>query len=211
MGPVGVEVRRALVEAMRLLYGRGLVNLLGGNASAKLVLPDGTSFIYITPSGAVKPLLSPEDIAVMAPDGTVYEGRPSSEYRLHLAIYSRRGDVRAVVHAHAVLPVVMDRLGVGVRRELLGVEADYYLGRCVARVPSLPPGSQELADAAARALSECDVAILESHGVVAVGTSEDPVKAVFEAVDRIEVLSQLSLASILYELFTRLGGGCGKS
>jgi L-fuculose-phosphate aldolase len=197
---VGLRVRRALVEAMRMLHSRGLVNLLGGNASARLVLPDGTQFIYITPSGAVKPLMKAEDIAVIGLDGTVHEGRPSSEYRLHLAVYRSRGDVRAVVHAHPTFTLIAASRGLELDTSILGVEAEYYLGGCIARVPPLKPGSEELASETARALRDCNVAVLEAHGVVAIGTSEDPVRAVYEAVDRIEVLEEIARATILSRL-----------
>lgn len=199
----GYEIRRALVDAMRILHDRGLLNLRGGNASAVLELPDGTRFIYITPSGAVKTRMRPEDIAVMSPDGYVYEGRPSSEYRLHLAVYNARSDVRAVVHAHNPYAVLARRLGLELRTEVLGVEARYYLGRCVAAVPEAPPGTEELAQLAASALRRCDVAVMEGHGAVAVGTSRDPVYAVYEAVDRLEALEDLARAAVLEAVLRR--------
>ncbi|ABM80644.1 class II aldolase/adducin family protein [Hyperthermus butylicus] len=202
--PIGLEVRRALVEAMRILHDRGLVNLLGGNASVRVTLPDGTTFIYITPSGAVKPLLSPEDIAVIGLDGTVYEGKPSIEYRMHLAVYRSRSNVRAVVHAHNTRAVLAAALGVELDPNLLGVEAKYYLGGCVGRVGAYEPGSEQLAEAVASALKDCNVAILEKHGAVAVGVSDDPRQAIYEAVDRLEVLEELAEASLMAEVLRRV-------
>jgi len=183
---------------MRILHDRGLLNLRGGNASAVLELPDGTRFVYITPSGVVKTRMKHEDIAVISPDGYVYEGRPSSEYRLHLAVYQARGDVRAVVHAHNPYAVLARRLGLELHPEALGVEARYYLGGCVAVVPEAEPGTEELARLAAEALQGCDVAVMEGHGAVAVGASRDPVNAVYEAVDRLEALEDLARA-VVYE------------
>ncbi len=185
---VGSRIRRALAEAMRLLHMRGLVNLRGGNASARLALPDGTTFIYITPSGVAKPLLQPSDIAVMGIDGTIIEGKPSSEYRLHLAIYRDREDVNAVVHAHCPLTVAASDLGALDNILSAGVEARYYIGDCVGFVPLLEPGTEQLAKEAAKALSRCNVAVLEKHGAVAVGLSSDPVEAIYEALDRLEAL-----------------------
>ncbi len=184
----GLRIRRALINAMRVLHDRGLVNLRGGNASARFSLPYGVTYIYITPSGKPKPLLDPLDIAVMTLDGGVVEGRPSSEFRLHLAVYRARDDATAVVHAHNPLTVAAAKLGLVEELFKVSVEARYYLGRCVARVPYLEPGSQELAEATARALKGCDTAVLEGHGAVAVGVSKDPVEAVYEAVDRLEAL-----------------------
>ena len=185
---LGLRVREALVEAMRILHDRGLVNLRGGNASARVDLPYGVTYIYITPSARPKHRLNPLDIAVMGLDGSVVEGRPSSEYRLHLAVYRARGDVRAVVHAHNPLTVAVARLGLHEKLVEASVEAKFYIGGCVALVGFHEPGTQELAEAAARALQKCNAAILENHGAVAVGLSRDPVEAVYEAVDRLEAL-----------------------
>ncbi len=200
---LGLRIRRALAEAMRLLHGRGLVNTRGGNASARLRLPDGTEFIYITPSGAAKPLLDPMSIAVVSPAGHRYWGRPSSELPLHLAVYHANPRATAVLHAHNPSTVQAARLHLDLDPGLLGVEAKYYIGDCISHIPPLPPGTEELAAAAAEALRKCSVAVMEGHGAVAVGENPDPVKAVYEALDRLEALEDLARAALLDELFKR--------
>jgi ribulose-5-phosphate 4-epimerase/fuculose-1-phosphate aldolase len=122
---VGYRLRRALIAAMRVLHDRGLVNLRGGNASARLLLEDGSAFIYITPAGKPKAMLEPEDVSVLDIDGHVYSGKPSSEYRMHLAIYRKRKDVRAVVHAHNPLAVLAAKLKLDLGADMLGVERGY--------------------------------------------------------------------------------------
>jgi L-fuculose-phosphate aldolase len=185
-----------LVDVMGLLYERGLVGVRGGNASALVVLPEGTRFVYVTPSGAVKPRLKPEDIAVIGVDGYVYEGRPSVEYRLHLEVYNSVEGVRAVVHSHNPATVLLSYKGLSLDTRVLGVEARYYLGECVSRVGAYEPGSVELAKATASALKKCPVAVLEGHGAVAVGYNADPVEALYEALDRLEALEDIALASL---------------
>ena len=196
------ELRKSLVDAMRILHERGLINIRGGNASAIYRFPKGFAFIYITPSGAIKPLMRPEDIAVIDLNGNVYEGKPSSEYRLHIAIYREREDARAIIHAHNPLTVLARRLGLELSPGLLGVEARYYLGDCIAIVPETEPGTWELAERAAKALAkrECNIAVLEGHGAVAIGTNSDPVQAVYEAVDKLEALEDLARATLLHNL-----------
>ncbi len=193
----GLRLREAIAHTMRMLYERGLINPHGGNASGLLVLPDGTAFIYITPGGALKPAMDPMDVAVMGLDGYVYWGRPSSEHRLHLAVYKAIEEARAVVHAHNPAAVQAARLGLQLDPALLGYEARYYLGSCVSRVPAHEPGTWELARAAARALAECPVAVMEKHGAVAVGYNRDPVRALYEALDKLTVLEDLARAAML--------------
>ncbi len=199
---LGIRIRRALTEAMRLLHGRGLLNTRGGNASARLRLPDGTEFIYITPSGAAKPLLDPLSIAVVSPTGHRYWGRPSSELPLHLAVYRANPRATAVLHAHNPATVQAARLRLDLDPGLLGVEARYYIGGCVSHIPPLPPGTEELAEAAAKALQACRVAVMEGHGAVAVSENPDPVQAVYEALDRLEALEDLARAALLDRLLS---------
>ncbi len=196
------RLRKSIVDAMRILHERGLINIRGGNASALYRFSKDFALIYITPSGTIKPLMAPEDIAVIDLDGNVYEGRPSSEYRLHLAIYRERDDVRAVVHAHNPFTVLAKRLGLELDPSLLGVEARYYLGDCIATVPEIEPGTRELAEKTAKALArrECSTAVLEGHGAVAIGTATDPVHAVYEAVDKLEALEDLARSTLFYKL-----------
>lgn len=194
---MGLRIREAIVEAMLLLYNRGLINLHGGNASALLVLPDGTRLVYITPRGLEKNKLSSTTIAVMDVKGHVYWGEPSSEHPLHLEVYRRMSNVRAIVHSHNPLSVAVVESGGTLNLRLLGVEAEYYMGHCVSMVPPIKPGTVELARRVASALEECPLVVLRGHGAVAVGFSSDPVKALFEAVDRLEVLEDIARSSLL--------------
>jgi L-fuculose-phosphate aldolase len=120
-------------------------------------------------------------------EGEVVKGRlrPTSEWRMHVAIYRRRRDVGAVVHTHDVLPTLLaERIEAG-----LLSEAEAYLGSGIAVVPYIQPGTAELAEAVAAALEKSNVAILKRHGVVAVG------RDLAEAVNRIEVVADLAKAT----------------
>jgi len=194
--PVGMRARAAVAWAMRVLYERGLVNPRGGNASVRVALPDGTVFVYITPSGGAKNSVEPMDVAVLGLGGHVYWGRPSSEYLLHLEAYRRVPGAAAVVHGHNPSVVAASRLGLRLDPGLLGVEASYYLGGCIGSVPELRPGSRELAEAAAGELERCPVAVMEGHGAVAVGTGGDVSAAIVEAVDRLVALEDLARAAL---------------
>jgi len=69
----GESIER-LCLAMRYLYVKGLITSLSGNVSIKL----SDEKIAITPSRMVKFLLKPEDISIVAMDGTHLAGpRPS--------------------------------------------------------------------------------------------------------------------------------------
>ncbi len=182
-----------LAKIMRRLYQRGLIDVTGGNASIRVRL-GGEQFVLITPSGAAKDELKPEDIAVLDLDGNVVYGKPSSEYRLHLAIYREMPHVSAMVHAHNPLATI---LAPQFPLEALMPEA---IDTCITIVPHLPAGSPELARETATRMNKsgCRVAVLEEHGVVAAAEGE-PMKALIRALDLIEAVenaAQRLVASI---------------
>ncbi len=177
-------VMSALSEAISLLYRRGLVQLRGGNVS----VAEG-DLIYITPSSLPRHRISWRDIAVIRPDGSVVRGRPSSEWRMHVAIYKTLGGeegVRAVVHAHPKALLAASSAGIRLDATRL-MEAEAGV-RCVARVGRAKPGTWELAEAVASTLKStgCKAAVLEDHGAVTVAHD------LWAALDSMEALEDLA-------------------
>ena len=90
---------RALMCAVgKLLYDRGYVAANDGNLS--MLAEPGR--LLMTPSGVSKGRMTPDMLLVTDLEGNVLEGNrhPSSETKMHLAVYRGRPDVGAVVHAH---------------------------------------------------------------------------------------------------------------
>jgi L-fuculose-phosphate aldolase len=156
-----------LCSAGRDAVRRGLVVASGGNLSARL--PDEDAFV-VTARGTWLERLAPADFSVIGLDGTSRRGStsPSTEWRLHWRTYQARPDVEAIVHLHPQTAVVLDALGHGVR--LLTLDHAVYLG-AIARVPFLPSGSDELAEAAAAAARGSNVILLANHGCSTLGES----------------------------------------
>ena len=146
---------------------RGLALASGGNLSSRV--PGADRFV-VTASGTWFNRLTPDDFTVVGLDGTVHAGEaaPSSEWRLHARTYEVRPDVQAIVHLHPQTVVVLDAIGREVR--LLTLDHAVYVRR-IARVPFLPSGSDELADAAAEASRDADVILLAHHGCSTLGTT----------------------------------------
>ncbi|MDO5852606.1 MAG: class II aldolase/adducin family protein [Thermoplasmata archaeon] len=169
------EARRALVETCARLYDRKLTVSAGGNMSVRC----GEN-ILITPSGRNKGLLKPEDLVLVAMDGTVLSGpKPSIETRFHLALYDANKDTNAVVHVHPLYGVALTVNGQSLRCNLTP-EGALLLGK-VAVVPYVTPGTEELVDAI-RAKADSKVMIMERHGTLAQGATLE------EAYNRVEEL-----------------------
>jgi L-ribulose-5-phosphate 4-epimerase len=94
------KLKIEVCEANLALRNAGLVILTWGNVSARD--PSG-EHIVIKPSGVSYDKMLPEQMVVVALDGTVVEGdfRPSSDTPTHLEIYRAWPEVGGVVHTHS--------------------------------------------------------------------------------------------------------------
>ena len=171
--------RAELVATARKMVALGLVTGTFGNVSCRL-----GERILITPSDLNYETMCPEDIVLLNASGNVVEGNrvPSSEYRLHVAIYDRITEVCAIVHTHS--PQALSAAEV---RDELPAADSAVLRASVPVAPYHPPGTQELADEVARLLVErkTSALILERHGVVGVGRDLDDALEVCRDVERL--------------------------
>jgi L-fuculose-phosphate aldolase len=157
--------RQQLVQIMDRIYRYGLTTTSGGNLSVL----DESGDLWITPSAVDKGNLQPRDIMCLAADGQVLGPHtPSSEYPFHQAIYARRPDVRAIVHAHSPALVSFS-----IARQLPDTriipQAHHVCGQ-VGYAPYALPGSWRLGENIANTFAQgFDVVLLENHGVVTVG------------------------------------------
>jgi len=155
----------AIVRVCRRLYERGLVAGPDGNVSVRLQ----NDSILVTPSGMSKVDVEPYDLVVVNLAGAVLDGtrRPSSELRMHLRIYERRSDVRAVVHAHPPTATGFAVAGESFVAPVLP-EVILQMGE-VPLVSYGTPGTDQLADTLSSYLDRHDAFLLANHGATTVG------------------------------------------
>lgn len=160
-------LRSNLLEAALRVADLGLNHGATGNLSVRL--PGG---MLITPTGVPYVRLAAQDmVEVSAAGAVVGPGQPSSEWRLHVAIYTARPDADAVVHTHSRFATTIACL----REELPPVHYMIAVARAerIRCAPYAPFGSEELAGAAVEALGAAGACLLANHGLVAVGGSLD--------------------------------------
>jgi ribulose-5-phosphate 4-epimerase/fuculose-1-phosphate aldolase len=150
------------------MHRRGLVAGTAGNVSVR----EGDR-VHITPSELPYPDMSEADVVTLALDGAVLAGdrEPSSERRVHLAVYAARPDVRAIAHTHSGYATAWSSL-----RESLTT--------AVKTSEPAPAGSERIARAAVAALGDRAAALLARHGVLGVGTTPSEALAACDAVER---------------------------
>ena len=92
-------LRQEIVDKSLEAFREGLFSGTSGNMSCR-VAPDE---MLITPTSVRYDVLRAQDIVRMKLDGTVLEGelQPSSEWRMHAAVYKAYGETNAVFHTHS--------------------------------------------------------------------------------------------------------------
>lgn len=155
-------LRQELAEQYKQLGAAGLNELSSGNVSCRI----GDDML-ISPSGASADTIEAGAVVRMSLDGDWQgERKPSSEWRMHAAIY-KKTRASAVVHTHSDYCVALSCQG----QDLPGF---HYLvgtfgGSDVPCTTYYTFGSQELADSAAEALQERRACLLGSHGMICRG------------------------------------------
>jgi len=175
------EIRLAICEIGRRLYARGLVAGPDGNISVRL----SRGRLLTTPSGCSKGFLRPEDLVLTDLDGNALGGgKPSSELLLHLAVYRKRPDAGAVVHAHPPTAVAFTVAGVSLEQCVMP-ETLVYIGT-VPTTRYATPASPEGPGVIEEYIEKHDAILLDRHGAVTVG------KDVFQAWERMEKLEHFA-------------------
>jgi L-fuculose-phosphate aldolase len=178
----------AIAEVCRRLYDRGLLAGPDGNVSVRL----SDQSILVTPSGLSKVDVTSKDLVIVNLDGKVLDGRrsPSSELAMHLRIYQRRDDVRAVVHAHPPTATGFAVAGESFMAPVLP-EVILQMGT-VPLVPYATPGTEELPDAMEPFLAAHDAFLLANHGATTVGAT---LVAAHQRMESLEHAARILLAA----------------
>lgn len=157
--PTTSDHRAAVAAACRRLAAAGLLIGTAGNVSVRF-----GDHVAVTATGVKLADCTPDDVTVVALDGSVVAGdlAPTSELDLHLGLYNRLG-AGAVVHTHSpaatALSLVVDELPC-VHYQLLA------LGGAIRVAPFAPFGTTELAEHVFAALEGKLAALMANHGAV---------------------------------------------
>src|SRR5271156_2600353 len=160
-----VKYRREMCKVGRWMYRQGFVVASEGNLSGRL----NADRVLVTPAGACKGRLLPDDLMITDLDGAVVSGtgHPSSEIQMHLLYYRLRPDVRSVCHAHPPTATGFAAAGRALEEAVLP-EVVSVLGK-IPLAPYGTPGTWELCAKIESLVPSHDAILLENHGVVTCG------------------------------------------
>lgn len=173
------QLREHLAEQYRYVEQIGLNELSSGNLSCRF--EDG---MLISPSGASADNITPDSVVRVSLDGE-WDGdrKPSSEWRMHAAVYLSKPSAEAVVHTHSDYCVAL-------ASQLMPLPGFHYLvgsfgGNDVPCVPYSTFGTQSLGDDAAKALETRTACLLGNHGMICRGKN---LKSAVSLAHRLEIM-----------------------
>lgn len=181
------RLRETMLATCRKMNEIGLNQGTSGNLSARF----GEGFL-ITPSSLPYDVMQPEDIVMMAWDGSHQGRQPSSEWRFHRDILKVRNDVHVVLHCHSsyATSVACHHRSIPAFHYMVGVMGGATL-RCA---PYATFGSQALSDVAIVALEDRMACLLGQHGQISLGSTVE--EALWMAVE-VETLSRMYLQALV--------------
>ncbi len=187
-------LRKELVRVGKLLYQKNFVAAAEGNISLWLEKDK----ILVTPSGLNKGFLSEKELVVVDSNGQKLSGflNPSSELKMHLAVYKRRPDLKAVVHAHPPHATALTVSGESLEKFFLP-EAVLALGQ-VPLSSYATPTTEEVPAVIENLINQNDAILLKNHGVLTGG------KDLWEAFSKMEIVEKLARIYLLAKSFGKI-------
>lgn len=174
-----MSLRAEVVATAREMHRLGLVVGTAGNVSAR----EG-EVVHITPAGLAYDEMGEEDLVTLSLPGEVLAGEraPSSEWRVHVAVYDERPEVGAIVHTHSVHATAWSCLDEPLDTAIK--EFRQAAGGEVWTAEDAPPGTDQIARFAVEALEGRNAALLYRHGVLGLGDSPARALVMCQVIER---------------------------
>ncbi|MDR3292588.1 MAG: class II aldolase/adducin family protein [Clostridiales bacterium] len=182
-------LRQKLTEYGIKLVKENLVQGTWGNISVRL----DEKRMIVTPSGRDYLNLTPSDMVVVNIETLEYEGelKPTSERKLHAAIYRMRPEIGAVIHTHSEYCSVAASARIELKASDLPKDAEKELksaiGETVRTAVYGLPGTKKLTKETVKALENRNGCYMAAHGAVAMGAD---IEAAFYACKTLELTTK---------------------
>lgn len=183
-----------MVETAQAMNAQGLSPRRTGNVSARL----RKGGMLITPSGVAYEALNDDSIVLVGDNGETppCAMKPSSEWRMHAAIYRAKPEAGAIVHCHSINATALACAG-------KAIPAFHYMvtmagGSDIPLAPYAMFGTQQLADGVVMALKNRRATLMAHHGQIACGA--DPA-------DALDLAGEVETLADMYIRTLQIGGG----
>lgn len=181
-----LKTERELIVA----YGKKMIQShltkgTGGNIS---IFNKSKQLMLISPSGMDYFETKAEDIVLMDLDENIIEGnrKPSSEAKMHIAIYKNRNDANAIIHTHSTFATTIATLNWEIP------PLHYLVAFAGIKVPCAKYasyGTLELAENTVNALgNDYKATLLANHGLISLGRN---IEEAFSIAEIIEFMAEI--------------------
>lgn len=162
-----MSIKNEIIKVGNLIYLNKFVSAYDGNISAL----SEKNTIYITRSGVCKGELTLDDIVEIDYQGNLIsgQGKISTENKMHRYIYSKRKDVKAVVHCHPIYSTAFTLVGEGLIENYFP-EVFLTIGK-VPLCKYATPSSDEVTESIKDFVKYSNALLLQNHGAVTFGKS----------------------------------------
>lgn len=178
-------IKEAIVKYCQMLHTKNMLAAADGNVSYRV----NDAFILITPTGVPKAFIKPEDIALIDLANNVLDGQPSSERLMHLEVYRKCPQAKAIVHAHP--PTAIAWTVAFPEMEELPSECLSEVILAAGKIPMVPyarPGGISMGTNLHPYLPQCRAMILKRHGALTWGES---LLEAYNGMERLEHSSEI--------------------
>ncbi|MCC6581183.1 MAG: class II aldolase/adducin family protein [Phycisphaeraceae bacterium] len=164
------QMKKLMADIGHKIWIKGFCAGNEGNHSLRL----DDHRVLCTPTGISKGFLDPDDMCIVDMEGKQIEQNPrgrkrTSEVLVHLAIYKKRPDVKAVIHSHPPHATAFCIAGIPLPSGI-HPEAEVFLGK-VPTAPYATPSKQELPDSITPLIGpETNTVLMGNHGSVTFST-----------------------------------------
>ena len=161
-------LKQELVDGAAQVASIGLVPLTQGNLSLR---DPRSGQVLMTPHDYPYDQLTTDDVLVLDLAGNVIDGErePSHEAQVHLAVYERRADAAAIVHAEPIYTNLFGVLHKAIAPLHVGTLIDVR-GE-VPVMPFAPSGSRQFGYDMLEVMGDRNAVVWANHGMLAIGSS----------------------------------------
>jgi len=176
------QIRTEVVQGAKKIFSKGLVEVGEGNVSVRNGKKEE---FFITPSFNQYETLKKDEIVHLDFEGNpLSAGKlPSTEAKMHIAIYKSRPKVQAVIHTHSPFATTLSIVGKGI--PIIMEEMYAFLGGSVDISEYGEAHTEEIGEVALKALGIKNAALLANHGVIVCGKSLDHAIKFAELVEKL--------------------------
>lgn len=161
-----MNVKQHLVDMAKKAYADKMFAATSGNLS---IYDRETGRMYITPGSYPYEIMTADDVMVIDLDGNIIEGphKPSSEWRLHAAVYRGNEKASALVHTHSPYATAFAINNMSIPVVLY--EIVFFLGGDIPCAEGAIPGTDAVGENCVKVLKDRYGCLMGNHGALAYG------------------------------------------